>query len=1072
MSLTIHVSQDEQIVGEALRRLVRDGIAQGGLVVLAPTFAEVLRVQKDLANEGLSLGVEVSTPRAWVRDRWDVWGDGRRVADDSARSLLMSRVLEQAADQPGPVLPQTSGMVRLLSALAERALPWLDAALDEHGDALTPAERRAVQLLDVYQELLSQHDLVEGATCACLLPEAMASAGVVVPPVVLVGFDDLSQADRELTCGLSQITDVTYVVRAAPTLCPELAMSSVHQLAQKAAARGVAVDHTKSVPEPAPNPTPARDPELDALLRALFAKDAEPVEPAGAVRLLQASGPLAEAELVAREVAGLAADGMRSAVVVVPDVARAWRELAPKLVAHGISVRAQLSTAPLKTESGRAFASYVATVARLVELDKSWPAPRQGADGAYVSVGDMSWWPPSALVDFLLCDIAHTVPAKVRRLDIAWRGDRLLSPANVLEQLQSAKLTSDAVERATRELLRGRIGSAASKLLAPYVTNGAGGVGVTPDHVTSLAHEEATAVLAAFLSVASTLKELGMTADPQAAASVSLAELAQAAELALDNQRIMLRPEARAKDERARVIITDRRSAATLSPASFDAAVLCGLTSTEFPVPAAQGELDGMLHDLQIEVDDDALPAQRALFSKLCALPTRKLLLEWALFSADAKENYLAVMPTELLSCYAQTPPTVRLTEDHVRANLSARGVAPVQLEQEQVAPAGNIHASLRRLVTVPQEGCAELPGGLPVLSASQLESYLECPLKWFSLRRLRLGDNDAGFGPMEMGTFAHRVLELTYAQLFEEGRAALDPHNADGMARAHAVLDEHFRVHREHQHMRAGSKAAYQALIPHTAQDESSLERLHRDLSSTLDYTAHRLVGYEPKAFEWEFGRGEHTSAQEGLPSLPAATYAGVGVTGTVDRIDINAHGQAVIIDYKHKGPAGFFAEYAAFGRDGATQEFVLPRRIQALLYAQVVRRAFPDLRVVGALYLGTRGTHELSGAVSEDQADAVFGGNLGPRRAKQVVVGRHQAFALADQEGLEAPPDATSQAVVQPNPDGQPAPAGMDAFLDATEEAIARKVDRLREGHIEAEPIDAAACSFCPVTNCERRL
>jgi hypothetical protein len=46
------------------------------------------------------------------------------------------------------------------------------------------------------------------------------------------------------------------------------------------------------------------------------------------------------------------------------------------------------------------------------------------------------------------------------------------------------------------------------------------------------------------------------------------------------------------------------------------------------------------------------------------------------------------------------------------------------------------------------------------------------------------------------------------------------------------------------------------------------------------------------------------------------------------------------------------------------------------------------------------------------------------------------------------------------------------MDAFLDATEEAIARKVDRLREGHIEAEPIDAAACSFCPVTNCERRL
>ena len=124
-----------------------------------------------------------------------------------------------------------------------------------------------------------------------------------------------------------------------------------------------------------------------------------------------------------------------------------------------------------------------------------------------------------------------------------------------------------------------------------------------------------------------------------------------------------------------------------------------------------------------------------------------------------------------------------------------------------------------------------------------------------------------------------------------------------------------------------------------------------------------------------------------------------------------------------------------------------MLPRRIQSLLYAQVVRKAFPDLRVVGALYLGTRGTHELSGAVDEAQGDAVFGDALGPRRAKQVVVERSQSF-------------------------GQEGQTGMNALLDATEEAIARKIDRLREGHIEAEPCDAKACLFCPVSNCERRL
>ena len=47
-----------------------------------------------------------------------------------------------------------------------------------------------------------------------------------------------------------------------------------------------------------------------------------------------------------------------------------------------------------------------------------------------------------------------------------------------------------------------------------------------------------------------------------------------------------------------------------------------------------------------------------------------------------------------------------------------------------------------------------------------------------------------------------------------------------------------------------------------------------------------------------------------------------------------------------------------------------------------------------------------------------------------------------------------------------------GMEAYLDATEAAIAEKVAQLLAGNVEANPLDAAACSFCPVMNCERRL
>jgi hypothetical protein len=46
------------------------------------------------------------------------------------------------------------------------------------------------------------------------------------------------------------------------------------------------------------------------------------------------------------------------------------------------------------------------------------------------------------------------------------------------------------------------------------------------------------------------------------------------------------------------------------------------------------------------------------------------------------------------------------------------------------------------------------------------------------------------------------------------------------------------------------------------------------------------------------------------------------------------------------------------------------------------------------------------------------------------------------------------------------------MQALLDACEEAIAGRIERLLAGDIEACPLEVGACSYCPVLNCERRL
>jgi ATP-dependent helicase/DNAse subunit B len=388
-------------------------------------------------------------------------------------------------------------------------------------------------------------------------------------------------------------------------------------------------------------------------------------------------------------------------------------------------------------------------------------------------------------------------------------------------------------------------------------------------------------------------------------------------------------------------------------------------------------------------------------------------------------------------------------------------GEEPEPSVRNNPAPAGRLTVSSRELVFVPQNGKDHLPGGKPLLSASQIETYLECPLKWFSLRRLRLQDSDAGFGAMEMGTFAHKVLEVTHGTLLAEALAKVEssgapvpdveadpslrvsgsrvsPDDPELIAHAKEILSNELDLHLRHQFIREGKRSRYQAFVPHNLEERDLLRVLKRDLCSVIDYEADLFAGYEPRFFELDFGHGGDL-----------VEYAGVWINGTVDRIDVDAHGNALVIDYKHKSSSGFMGEYGALPADGPDGELVLPRHVQSLVYGQVVRRSYPDLKVKGALYLSTRGEqHTLSGAVDENQADRVFGSHLpGTRSRSQVSVAPGSSFGV----------------------DGE---SGMDALLDATERAIAEKVAEMLDGRIGANPRDAAACSYCPVNNCEKRI
>ena len=1075
MSLHVVQTPEEQLVSIPVREALAEAVRlRGAAVLLVPSFAQALDAQRVLAGlDGLALSVTTTTPAAWVRERWEVWGDGRSVAGGTELAVLAHEAVRSCpAELRGPI-ELSPGVAQVLTQLVDQVLPWLP--LDEAGRVreevcanagLTRAETCLVGLAGRLGTLLAQRGMASAAEVSHLVPKRLGEEGVDVAPVVVAGFTRLSRAQRALLQDLAELTQVTVVGYADEGPAFALARETLQSL-------NAPVEHTKGGCAPV-----ERDSELAALRQTLFGTTMRKPLADGPVELLLAAGPVAEAELVARRVEELAHSVGASGelVVAVPDVSRAQRELVPKLVTRGVPVRLGVRKALMDCPAAQAFFAFASAVAHLDELADTWPQPVAGVDGMMVQLGDMSWWPPRDLSDFLLADIAHVDVVRGWQEDARWRGNRLLTPMALLAALQAERETSSAVAHATQELLRGRIGSAASKLLLPYVERLMGAevsgaeddlsqsepivdsaASVPEDHT-----DEARAVLQAILSLAGTLHELGISADPSTSDAVPLSELVDICGWAAEGISVASRLAYEGAQGVAVVRLMNVSEAARLAPGSVDVLVACGLTTAEQGIGAGDDLLEVLLDELGVEPQVSPMAQARASFHALVGVPRRRLVLERALHDADAKEAYPSVMLSELLAAYgisAKVPPAAipfaqpLRVETNLGENLGILGAWPELRVAAPPAASGRLTDAARSLVFVPQNGSDTLPGGKPVLSASQIETYLDCPYKWFSLRRLRLGQVDAGHTAMEMGTFAHRVLEVTHHELLLRALEAQMPGvareellalveadpvravpgsrvDASTLEDARRLLDEEFELHRQHMFMVKRPRQAQQLLVAHDSADRAREERLRLDLLSSLDYQTRILTGFEPRFFEWGFGR--HGDLVE---------YAGAYFTGTVDRIDVSPHGTAVIIDYKHKSPGGFNAEYDAL-QDGVLEGEQLPNRVQSLIYAQVVRRAFAGkLHLAGTVYLSTKGDHALAGAADENVADLVFG-KVSSRRAPRVCVPRAQ--------------------------DGG---SGMDALLDRTEELVAREVEQMLAGNVEARPRDARSCDFCPVMQCERR-
>src|SRR5581483_9522565 len=177
----------------------------------------------------------------------------------------------------------------------------------------------------------------------------------------------------------------------------------------------------------------------------------------------------------------------------------------------------------------------------------------------------------------------------------------------------------------------------------------------------------------------------------------------------------------------------------------------------------------------------------------------------------------------------------------------------------------------------------------------------------------------------------------------------------------------------------------------------------LRADLERYLEHAAELAGTLEPRELELGFGFDEPGADDHGEPSeLPAFDLGGgVRMRGRIDRIDVGAGGEAVVVDYKAKTAT-------------AGEKWISERNLQVALYMQAAEQLL-GVRVVGGLYqplagrdLRARGVllagHDAAGNCV--RTDRVEDGELADLLAEALDIAR-AAAAEAGAGALEPRPD-----------------------------------------------------------------
>jgi ATP-dependent helicase/DNAse subunit B len=822
-------------------------------LLVVPTLPDVDRYRRELAGRGLVFGAQVLTPQGLERELARRGGITRRPLGELARERIAVaavrrtplKVLGASSRTPG-FLGALLALVDELEALRISPARWL-AALRTWTDTEPGRAAYAEDLGALYRaygagvERAGRLDATQH-TVAALDALRTEPARWGETPVLLYGFDDLTLLQRDLVETLAQRVGAEVTV-SLPYEPGREAFAGTERTYQELLALGA-----ERVELPAVAGHYA-SPALHHLERHLYEPDAgRALTEDGAVQLLCGGGERAEVELVGAHLVRLLRDGVPPGEIAV-------------------AVRRPAAVAPLIE---RVFSAYGIPFA----LERKVPAGHTALGRGVLALLR------SALLDADTDELLAFLrtPGFLRRPDLA---DEL--EADVRRRgLRSAAEARDAWEEAGRFPLE-----VLDRARAAHARG--------PAELCTWLAEEAGRLFAAPLKGLAPVLDPAQETEARVAAALRRA-LRELARLAAGDPALVPGAEELVRLLGELPVRVGRRAAPDLVTVADPLAIrarrvralfVCGLQEGAFPsAPAPEpflGDADrralNAAAGLRLELREDALGAERSLFYAAVSRPTDRLILSWH----DADDEGAPAVRSLFVDDVLDLLPEGFEDRATLRRELGAAGwtdpaLAPTAREAARAAASAAEAARDEHIAPLRDPAILAELRGREEWSASAIEQWVACPVKWFVERQLDATELLPDPEPMVRGALAHKVLEEALAgHAGEQEPRPLCPGDAPRLrALAHEALQRH---------------AAGYPISANPERLRAALRRLEADLVRYLEWAAHAGSAHAPAHFELTFG---------GREERPAVELDGLTLRGRIDRIDVGGDGTAMLYDYK----------------------------------------------------------------------------------------------------------------------------------------------------------------------------